>query len=218
MKLNVGCGRDIRDGWVNVDKAALPGVDVLFDLDKAGQLYFATKLKEGAYQCESGVGQLPYEDSTFEEIYMSHILEHLCNPLAVMQELHRVAQPGAKCIIRVPYGATDNAWEDPTHVRPYFLNSFQYFSQVTYTRADYDYRGDWRVLKRTLVVDPAMLKYRDRLEDLFQLVIKGRNLVLEMQAILECVKPIRDPFCGEKEASPVQFNFGAPADGTYVTA
>lgn len=32
--LNLGCGTDIRSGWVNLDSAELPGVDVVHDLDR----------------------------------------------------------------------------------------------------------------------------------------------------------------------------------------
>ena len=32
-KLNVGCGRNIQDGWINLDSAALPGVDIVCDLE-----------------------------------------------------------------------------------------------------------------------------------------------------------------------------------------
>ena len=28
-RLNVGCGRNIREGWLNLDFAALPGVDIV---------------------------------------------------------------------------------------------------------------------------------------------------------------------------------------------
>ena len=33
MKLNIGAGHDIYDGWINHDIAALPGIDVVHDLN-----------------------------------------------------------------------------------------------------------------------------------------------------------------------------------------
>jgi len=33
LRLNLGYDRDIRDGWQNIDSAALPGVDVVVDLE-----------------------------------------------------------------------------------------------------------------------------------------------------------------------------------------
>ena len=48
MKLNLGCGRDIREGYVNLDKAGLDGVDVVHDLN---------------------VFPYPFEDNEFDEIH-----------------------------------------------------------------------------------------------------------------------------------------------------
>jgi hypothetical protein len=42
----------------------------------------------------------------------------------LMQELHRIAKPNGKLVIRCPHGASDDAWEDPTHVRAFFARSF----------------------------------------------------------------------------------------------
>ena len=32
-KLHIGCGHDIKEGWVNHDLAQLPGVDIVHDLN-----------------------------------------------------------------------------------------------------------------------------------------------------------------------------------------
>lgn len=187
MKLNVGCGKDIREGWVNVDKVNLPGVNNVIDI-------------------ESSAGW-PLGHDAFEEIYMSHVLEHLAQPLVAMENLWRAATPGGRITIKVPYGSSDNAWEDPTHIRPYFLGSCQYFSQLAYAKADYGYRGDWRHVSRTLHVESDLMKFSDDLEKLLLLIHRGRNLVREMTVVLEAVKPIRDPHSSEKEHCPITFDF-----------
>lgn len=173
-RLNLGCGRNIRAGWVNIDSAPLPGVDLVCDLDRVR---------------ERGI-ELP--DDTVDSFLLSHVLEHLRDPLGLMQELWRLAMPGAIATVRVPHGASDDAWEDPTHVRPYFASSFGYFAQPTYWRADYGYRGDWQPDKVQLVVD------RRRCEGLTPQQIHGRiqaerNWVREMLCELRAVKPAREP-------------------------
>lgn len=37
-----------------------------------------------------------------------------------MEELHRIAKQDAIFTCRVPYGSSDDAYEDPTHVRQFF--------------------------------------------------------------------------------------------------
>ena len=182
LRLNLGCGRNIMPGWVNVDQVALPGVDLVQDLNNMTRNTIWGMAGWDARFAESSVDQF----------MMSHTIEHITNTLSLMQELHRVAKPDALCTIRVPYGSSDDADEDPTHVRRYFLQSWLYFSQPAYFRADYGYRGDWQPETIELIVlasdfngltyDVAMNRVRMR-----------RNVVREMIATLRAVKPIREP-------------------------
>jgi len=173
-RLNLGSGRSILPGWINVDRAPLPGVDVVADLDDCART------------------RLPFADDSVGEMLLSHVLEHVRDTLGLMAELHRIAHPAAVLTVRCPHGATDDAWEDPTHRRAYFPGSFGYFSQPYYWRADYGYRGDWQPEDVVLFVAAAE-HARQPLGDLMQRVHRERNLVLEMVATLRPVKPIREP-------------------------
>ena len=174
LRLNIGCGRNILSGWTNVDSAALPGVDVIADLEQCAQ------------------APLPFPDSSCDEFLLSHVLEHVRNTLGLMQELHRVAKPGAKIVIRTPHGGSDDAWEDPTHVRAYFPNSFAYFSQLAYWRADYGYWGDWDLKKLVLFINHSAHEGLSQPEILTRLAT-DRNVVQEMVAELVAIKPCRQP-------------------------
>jgi len=174
VRLHLGCGKSILPGWVNLDARPLPGVDVVFDLDDCART------------------PLPFPDDSVDEILASHVIEHLSRPLPFMQELHRVAKPGARAVFRVPYGASDEAFEDPTHVRPYFVNSFGFFSQPYYWRADYGYRGDWLTEVVTLLVDAGKYDGKDAAYVMSE-IRSLRNVVKEMVVELKAVKPIREP-------------------------
>ena len=171
-RLNIGCGRNILEGWVNVDSAALPGVDLVCDLER---------LRETPIN-------LP--DETVERFLLSHVIEHIRDSLGLMQELWRLATPSAIAVIRAPHGGSDDAWEDPTHVRPYFLNSFGYFSQPFYWRADYGYRADWQPGKIQLLVDGIRCAGLSPQEILTK-VQRERNTVKEMVCEMRAVKPMR---------------------------
>lgn len=174
MRLNLGCGRRPLAGWTNVDIVALPGVDLVADLNDCGNT------------------PLPFPGDVADSLAMSHVLEHIPNSLPLMQELWRVAKPGADLTIRVPHGASDDAFEDPTHVHQYFVGSFGYFGQPYYWRADYGYRGDWQIESLTL-----SLRSADHPDRSFAAVMARvdtlRNQVLEMTAVLRAVKPARPP-------------------------
>jgi hypothetical protein len=110
MKLNLGCGGQILDGWVNVDKFGTP--DQMFDLETF---------------------PWPWADSSVEEILLSHVLEHLGQTpqtfIAIMRELYRVCRDGATLSIRVPHPRHDNFLTDPTHVRPVTAATMEMFSR-----------------------------------------------------------------------------------------
>ncbi|HHK5531698.1 TPA: hypothetical protein ACQUHH_000011 [Bacillus mobilis] len=55
-----------------------------------------------------------------DEFLASYVLEHIEMPLDAMEELHRIAKPNAKMVCHVPYGSSDDAFEDPTHCRQFF--------------------------------------------------------------------------------------------------
>ena len=173
MKLCLGAGKRPMEGYVNLDMVALPGIDAVFNLEEC-----ATK-------------RLPFDDDTFDELYASHVLEHITNILPLMQELHRVTKPGGQFLARVPYGSSDDAFENPTHIRYFFLNSFQYFAQPIYHREDYGYRGDWKSTIRLLIYPKVYDCYGGDKDKLIASINCERNVVAEMQAYLTAVKPIR---------------------------
>jgi SAM-dependent methyltransferase len=179
MRLNLGCGREIREGWTNLDRQNLPGVDCVFDLEGCG------------------LQPLPFDDDCFEAIEASHLLEHIRNLLPLAQELHRVAVPGTVLTVRCPYGSSDDAWEDPEHVRAFFLNSFGYLSQPFYWRVaepgfnTYRYYGDWQPRRITLICRPENKGLGS--QDLLAKINRERNVVQEMIVELLAVKPPRPP-------------------------
>ncbi len=71
MRLNLGCGSDIRPGYVNVDFRQLPGVDRIVDLS---------------------VFPWPFEDESADEILMLDFLEHFpySQTRRILLECHRV--------------------------------------------------------------------------------------------------------------------------------
>ncbi len=96
VKLNLGCGLDVREGWVNVDKYPWPGV-VVVDVER----------------------HLPFSDETFDYILASHVLEHVIRFDETWEEIYRVLKPRGILDIRVPYGYNT----DPFHIRYFDLRS-----------------------------------------------------------------------------------------------
>lgn len=111
MKLNLGCSDRALPGFIGVDIA--PPADVIADLAQ----------------------RWPWEDSSVEEVAAFDIFEHLPSRIHTMNELHRVLVPGGLATVEVP-SATKGAGfaQDPTHVSPWCLNSFQYFQAGSFAQ------------------------------------------------------------------------------------
>lgn len=104
-KLNVGCGRDIRKEWVNLDSIKFEGIDVIHNLDKF---------------------PYPFEDNIFDEIWAQQIIEHLDHPQEFVKELWRISKPGAKVVIGTVHFSSPCVWGDITHKRPYQSDSLNW--------------------------------------------------------------------------------------------
>lgn len=173
-RLNVGCGRNIKAGWINLDTRALPDVDIVCDLENLRHQ------------------PIDLPDDSVGQFLLSHVIEHVRDSLGLMQELWRLARPDAIAVVRVPHGGSDDAWEDQTHLRAYFPRSFGFFAQPFYWKADYGYTGDWNPEKVTLLVDGIRCKGLSPQETFAKTQIE-RNLVREMICELRAVKPRREP-------------------------
>lgn len=175
-KLNAGCGRDIRAGWVNLDATALPGVDVVHDLERL---------------------PLPFGDAEFSAILCRDVLEHL-DYVPLMREFHRILEPGGTLRVRVPHFTSENNFADPTHRRFFSARTFAFFVKGSPLRQDhlFDYAFDRvasvritfarGVLFFNRVVEP-LVNARDATRHLFEGTFLSRLFPAE-NVIVELVK------------------------------
>lgn len=111
LKLNLGCGENKYDGFLNVDKFGEP--DIKCDLEKF---------------------PWPWEDNSVNEIRIIHVLEHLGKDtetyLNIFKEIYRISVDEALLFIVVPHFRHDFFFNDPTHIRAVTPESLQLFSKT----------------------------------------------------------------------------------------
>jgi SAM-dependent methyltransferase len=78
-RLNLGSGNEPLPDHVNVDRRRLPGVAVVAD-----------------------VVALPFREGAAAHVRASSLLEHFADPYEVLDEVHRVLDPGGRFVMRVP--------------------------------------------------------------------------------------------------------------------
>ena len=69
----------------------------------------------------------PLPANVFKKIVCHDVLEHLENLIRVMEEIHRIAKPGAIISITLPHFSSSNSYTDPTHRHHLGIFSFDYF-------------------------------------------------------------------------------------------
>jgi len=106
-KLNIGCGRDIRKGYVNLDVSNIKGVNIVHDLNSL---------------------PLPFDDNVFDEILCKDVLEHVEYTL-LLKELHRILKPNGRIIATFPHFTSLNNYIDPTHRHMFSIRTFGFFTR-----------------------------------------------------------------------------------------
>lgn len=97
MKLDLGCGKNPKDGFTGVDCRDF-GQGITADLRQPW----------------------PWDNESVDEAHSSHFIEHLKaeERIHFVNELYRILKPGAKCQIVVPHWASCRAYGDLTHQWP----------------------------------------------------------------------------------------------------
>ncbi|HYP54081.1 MAG TPA: methyltransferase domain-containing protein [Pyrinomonadaceae bacterium] len=85
LRLNIGCGPNSLAGWVNIDVARGPGIDVVWDL------------RHG----------LPFPEESCAVVFGEHVIEHMPKAAAegLAREALRVLQPGGVLRLSTPDAA-----------------------------------------------------------------------------------------------------------------
>ena len=94
MNLNLGCGFDNKKDFLNVDKIKTPAANIIADIN-----------------------YLPFKPDSFDEVYLSHVLEHITDTNKILKSVHKISKKDAKIIIRVPHSFTHSNFRlDKTEV------------------------------------------------------------------------------------------------------
>ena len=106
--LDLGCGASKQPHTIGLDRRALPGVDIVHDLE---------------------VLPYPLPDACCYRMLASHIVEHL-NPalvFAILDEWWRLMRPHGQLLIATPYAGSPRFWQDPSHRHGWMEATAQYF-------------------------------------------------------------------------------------------
>lgn len=102
--LNVGCGPMRLEDFIGLDRDPASAADVRHDLDDY---------------------PWPFEDSRFDRVLLSHVLEHLEDPERAVREAHRVCRAGGELRVVTPHYSSYESYGDITHRFHFGLVAFK---------------------------------------------------------------------------------------------
>jgi SAM-dependent methyltransferase len=95
MKINIGCGRELKEGWINADNTR-----------KEKTLVWQKEMREEGYMIIDldATKPWPYDDEIFDYVFSEHMIEHVPGSagLFMLQEAYRSLKPGGVIRIACP--------------------------------------------------------------------------------------------------------------------
>ncbi len=165
MKLNFGCGRDVKSGFYNVDIQKGPGIDKSFDFEKT---------------------PYPLKDNLFEYILINQVIEHIGNLPAVFDELYRISKNKAIIDIRTPYVGSKSAYYDLGHKSFFNDRSFTSICGTDFYNIKNNNKERFRI-KEMELVPQRYLKWLDK-RILKLLAVFLNNINVQINVKIEVVK------------------------------
>lgn len=104
--LDVGCGIRKHPGAIGIDRNPASRADVLCDLDRI---------------------PYPFRDDAFDLLVATHVIEHVADVIATMEEFHRLVRQGGRIRMATPHYTDFSSFCDPTHRSHLNSFSFRYF-------------------------------------------------------------------------------------------
>lgn len=104
--LELGCGFSKTPGAVGVDIIEGSQADIIHDLNTF---------------------PYPFSDNEWDRILCRCVLEHLDDFVGAVEEIWRIARPGAVIEVCGPFMSSVNFYSDPTHKRAFTSKTFDYF-------------------------------------------------------------------------------------------
>lgn len=146
LYLDLACGQRKKEGHHGVDIAENVGADTIWDLRQT---------------------PWPFDDESVDGAYCAHYLEHIpgyldgprrlgpefvkfkapFDRMDFFSELWRILKPGAKATIICPYGWSDRAMQDPTHMWPPVVSSSFLYANEAWRRNNLLTHGPYERLR-----------------------------------------------------------------------
>lgn len=163
MKVNVGAGHDIKDGYVNLDACKFDGIDIVHDLNRL---------------------PLPFKDDSVDEFYCKDVLEHV-DYIPLLRDMLRCLRKDGRIVAMVPHYTSTNMYSDPQHRNFFAIRSFSFFCKENphfdWAVKPYCYDFEFQRLARSRITFPRHFLW-DRINEFLVNVHPKVQMLYELTA------------------------------------
>lgn len=144
IKLNLGCGKDIKEGFVNVDLKKGTGVTLVINFNNDSLMNY-------------------YNEGTVDYILCSHMLEHLINPVDFILDCQKILKKHGILEVRLPTTLRTGLFHMRTgHTKSYFYAlGCRGRGYQGYPMFDITVKGNWKHYKFKEYVFYRYINLRD---------------------------------------------------------
>lgn len=182
MKINLGCGHEYLEGFINCDISKKFKADLHFDME---------------------LTDWPIKSDTVKEIYAFHVLEHLSSTgyLNAWQEMYRICKHNAIVSVRFPHHLHDHFYSDPTHKTAITMGGLKLFNKKRnlelleqgYSNSPLalEFNIDFRIIKASCLINPLFENTLEQSvkDNILESTLVNVNVIEEVIVDLQVYKP-----------------------------
>jgi phosphatidylethanolamine/phosphatidyl-N-methylethanolamine N-methyltransferase len=97
--LDLGIGTGVSLNHYPTDRGRIIGIDLSAGMLREARKKIRERGLQRAHVFQANALELPFADSTFDHIFISHVISVVSDPVRLVQEAQRVAKPGSRIVI-----------------------------------------------------------------------------------------------------------------------
>jgi len=152
--MNIAPGEHVLDLGIGtgVSLNYYPRHTRLFGVDLSGGMLREARKKirdmglDGAFVFQANALELPFADSSFDHVFISHVISVVSDPVRLVREAQRVARPGARIVIVNHFQSTNRfiamleKWMCPLCTKLGWRSDLALNELIRHTGVEIDYR------------------------------------------------------------------------------
>lgn len=144
LDLGIGTGGSLR--YYPMDAGKIFGVDLSGGMLREARKKIEEQGRRNAVVFQADAMRLPFEKDTFDQVFISHVISVVSDPVRLVEEAQRVAKPGARIVILNHFQSTNRfialleKWASPLCTKLGWRSDLALKDLVQRTGVEVDYR------------------------------------------------------------------------------